>query len=245
LPEDLSTRDLDLIVRVLFFGRSDCEFTERAFHHLQKLGCETTFIKSSKRGAVLPGVVDDWEGEFIFCFRSMFVLPKKLLIKAMIGAVNFHPAPVEYPGSGCLNFALYENASQYGVTAHVMNEKIDSGPILECRRFPLLKTDTVSTLLKKTHLELLDLFLDVASDLVRGGSSALAKKASDSSGERWRGEATKIKDLELLRIVPIDVSEDELLRVIRATHTENFPTLINLHGFEFVLKAPHKSAGEV
>jgi hypothetical protein len=227
-------------VRVLFFGRSGCDATEKALTLLKALGCEVYFVKSKGRGEGLPEDVRCWDGEYIFCFRSLFVLPKFLLDKATVAAVNFHPAPVEYPGSGCLNFALYDNAKQYGVTAHVMNEKVDNGAILACHRFPILPTDTVDTLLERTHLKLLNLFFDVVTDLVLGGKDALDKKIVSSVGEKWRGEATRMKDLERLQVIPVGISEIEIEKVIRATYTENFPPYIRLHGYDFVLKSPHK-----
>jgi methionyl-tRNA formyltransferase len=227
-------------VRVLFFGRSGCEGTSKALSLLKTLGCEITFVKSKGRGEGLPEDIGYWEGDYIFCFRSLFVLPKYLIEKAKIAAVNFHPAPVEYPGSGCLNFALYDNASQYGVTAHIMNEKVDNGAILKCQRFPIMPSDTVDTLLERTHLKLLNLFIDVAVELILGGAKSLEAMISSSNAEKWRGEATKMKDFEKLQVVPLSVTEVELQKIIRATYTENFPPYIDLHGYQFVLKSPIK-----
>ena len=36
----------------------------------------------------------------------------------------------KYPGSGCINWALYDNAEDFGVTAHLMT-KVDDGPIIK------------------------------------------------------------------------------------------------------------------
>ena len=227
-------------VRVLFFGRSGCEGTSKALSLLETLGCDITFVNSKGRGESLPEDIGYWDGDFIFCFRSLFVLPKYLIDKAKIAAVNFHPAPVEYPGSGCLNFALYDNASKYGVTAHVMNEKVDNGAILRCERFPILPSDTVDSLLERTHFKLLSLFVEIATDLILGGKKSLDEMVLAASSEKWRGEATKMKDLEKLQVVPLDVSEFQLKNIIRATYTENFPPYIKLHGYEFVLKSPSK-----
>jgi methionyl-tRNA formyltransferase len=71
----------------------------------------------------LPENIEWWRDDYIFCFRGYFLLPKSLLDRASVAAINFHPAPAKYPGSGCLNWALYDNANTYGTTAHLMNEK--------------------------------------------------------------------------------------------------------------------------
>jgi len=44
--------------------------------------------------------------------------------------VNVHPAPPEYPGLHPHAFAFADHAKTYGVTAHVMEERVDQGPIL-------------------------------------------------------------------------------------------------------------------
>ena len=227
-------------IRVLFLGRSQCDATDKALAHLKRLGFEITFVKSKGRGEGLPEDIGHWEGEYILCFRSLFLLRKYLLDKAKIAAVNFHPAPPEYPGSGCLNFALYDGAKEYGVTAHLMNEKIDNGQILECRRFPILKNDGVDSLLERTHLKLLDLFFDVTTGIGTAGKEYIDALLSRSKHESWRGLARRMSELEKLQTVPMNISEEELARVIRATFTESFPPRIVLHGYVFELKSPNK-----
>ena len=229
-------------VRVLFFGRTGCEATEKALTHLKALKCQVTFVESNRRGESLPKDTMAWKGEFIFSFRSLFVLPKQLLEKATIAAVNFHPGPPEHPGTGCINFALYEGDLEFGVTAHIMNDKVDNGPILECRRFSIFPEDSVDSLLLRTHLELLGLFLDVVTDLVSRGPEGLKEKATLSSGEKWTGVAKKIGDLNTLGMVGLNTTRTELERLVRATNTEKFPTRILLHGYEFRLHSSRPSS---
>ena len=146
--------------RVLFFGRAKCAATEELLSKLVRYGFDVTFVKSHKRGEKLPEDIYCWEGQYIVCFRSLFILPKRLIDKASIAAINFHPAPPEYPGSGCINFALYDEVSEYGVTAHVMNELVDNGKIFEVRRFPVTPFDNLPSVLSRTHSELLNLCSD-------------------------------------------------------------------------------------
>ena len=63
--------------------------------------------------------------------------------KSKTAAINFHPASPEYPGTGCNNFALYENAGEYGVTCHYMAPKADTGKIIKVKRFPVFANDDV------------------------------------------------------------------------------------------------------
>ena len=70
---------------------------------------------------------------------------------------QFSSPPSVYPGSGCLNFALFEDAKYYGVTAHHMNEKIDDGDIIMLKNF-LFREKITLRVLKKTYIELYNLF---------------------------------------------------------------------------------------
>ena len=223
---------------MLFFGRNECDATLKARLHLEKLGFCINFVSSNVRGEPLPKGTDYWSGDYIFCFRSLFILPKYLIDRARIASINFHPAPTEYPGSGCLNFALYDNADNYGVTAHLMNEKVDNGKILECRRFPIVKSDTVDSLLARTHLELLELFYDVTAGIRIHGVKYIEEKLLESAHEHWNGEARKLSELNKLKIINIHATKHEMERVIRATYTELYPPKVILHGFEFFLKKP-------
>nr|WP_011899475.1 formyltransferase family protein [Vibrio anguillarum]CAJ87702.1 putative methionyl-tRNA formyltransferase [Vibrio anguillarum serovar O2] len=226
--------------RVLFFGREKCVGTEALLKKLVRCGFDVTFVKSRKRGEVLPEDIYWWDGDYILCFRSLYVLPKQLLDKAKVAAINFHPAPPEYPGSGCVNFALYDNAAEYGVTAHIMNELVDNGDILEVRRFALTPCDDLSSVLSRTHNELCNLCLDFISGIYFLGGKFIEERLATSANEKWRGNARRLRELESLQKVNPNISEDELKRVVRATYIEGYPPVIELHGFKFCLELESK-----
>lgn len=226
----------DEVQSVLFFGKDGCFYSRQALQYLNLLGFNVRAVLSKNRTENLPDDIMSWEGDYIICFRSYFLLPKSLLDRASSAAINFHPAPVEYPGSGCLNWALYDNADTYGVTAHIMNEKIDNGPIVECRRFPIFEQDDVTSLLARAHLKTFDLLVDITTGLALEGKDFLEKKLRASSNERWAGKARKMFEIDNLQVVDPNCSKEELERIIRATFTPDFPPEIRLHGYKFVLK---------
>lgn len=232
------TRDVRLEpskYKVLFFGRKGCAGTQLAHSFLKTLGCQVELVESGKKGEELPAAAQSWSGDFIFCFRSYFILKKDLLDRAKVAAINFHPAPPEYPGSGCINFALYEGADEYGVTAHIMNEKVDNGTILRCIRFPILKQETLPTLLERTHFKLAQLFLDFTTDLFESAATGFEALNNIPQDEHWAGQARKIKELNHLQEVQTDISEKELHRRIRAFHLPPFPLYTILQGKRFIL----------
>ena len=72
--------------------------------------------------------------------------------------INFYPGPSEYPGIGCFNFALYNSASCFGATAHLMEEKVDSGKIIGVNRFKIWGNENVRFISKKTCISHLQLY---------------------------------------------------------------------------------------
>ena len=55
-----------------------------------------------------PEDIEWWKGDYIVSFLSPWVISNSLLNRAKKASINFHPAPPEYPGIGCTNFAIYE-----------------------------------------------------------------------------------------------------------------------------------------
>jgi methionyl-tRNA formyltransferase len=160
-------------------------------------------------GDPLPAEVLSWEGDYIISYLSRWVLSKKILDKARIAAINFHPASPAYPGIGCYNFALYDSALEYGVTCHHMEEKPDTGSIIAVTKFPIVKDDTVESLINKTYKLQFELFKQIMTLIV-------TNKELPISNGKWFREPYTRKDLEQLSIITQDMPEVEVERRIRA-----------------------------
>ena len=128
---------------LLFLGKADDADGVRALEFCQKNFARVTFCLG-KWGDPLPEEIRCWEGDYIISYLSRWVVPEDLLKRAKKAAINFHPASPEYPGIGCNNFALYENAKEYGVTCHHMASKVDTGKIIAVKRFPVYPEDDVA-----------------------------------------------------------------------------------------------------
>ena len=71
-------------------------------------------------------------------------LSAELLRAAAIGVLNVHPGLLpKYRGATCCEWAIYRD-DPIGVTAHFMDEGIDSGPIVLTRRLAVRKGQTYS-----------------------------------------------------------------------------------------------------
>jgi methionyl-tRNA formyltransferase len=213
---------------VLFLGKKDDEHVERALKF-----CRLSFSHVEAHlggwGDPLPADIGSWQGEFVISYLSRWVVPETLLNRAGIAAINFHPASPAYPGIGCNNFALYEEASEYGVTCHHMASRVDTGAIIAVKRFPLLASDSVASLLARTYDYQLALFYEIASLIVEG-------KPLPVSDERWTRKPFSRKEFnELGRILP-GMTKEEIAKRVRATTFGRWKPVVDLHGFVFELR---------
>lgn len=214
---------------VLFLGKERDEHVAAALEFCQSNFTDVT-AHLGKWGDPLPEAVGGWDGDYIISYLSRWVVPEHLLNRATFAAINFHPASPEYPGIGCNNFALYEEAREYGVTCHHMTSHVDTGAIIAVERFPVFASDNVATLLSRTYAYQLVLFYEVVSSILEG------KKLPESE-ERWaRRPFTRREFNELGRITP-DMTKEEIAKRIRATTFGRWRPALELQGFVFELRS--------
>lgn len=165
--------------------------------------------------------------DVVISYLSPWIIPKAVLRNTKLYNINFHTGPSEYPGIGCVNFAIYNGEKEYGVICHHMNEKVDTGEIIKSVRFPVLESDTVFSLTERCYVNLLILFEDVLESLLNTGC---LPKAS----ERWKRKPYTRRELEDLCKISSDMSKDEVKRRIRATEYPGMPgAYIDLFGQRF------------
>ena len=213
---------------LLFLGKADDPDCARALEFCRQNFTHVTYCLG-KWGDPLPDEIRHWEGDYLISFLSRWVIPEELLKRAKKAAINFHPASPEYPGIGCNNFALYENAVEYGVTCHHMATKVDTGRIISVRRFPVHPADDVAALLKRTYENQIALFLEIAQLMAEGKDLPL-------SHETWtRPPFTRKQFNELFKITP-DMSKEEIGRRVRAVSYGSWQPYVEIEGFRFEYK---------
>ena len=213
---------------ILFMGAQGNPQTEKALKFL-KVHFSNITVYLGEWKEPLPEAAYDWKGDYIISYFSRWIVPPKILRNAKLAAINFHPASPDYPGIGCNNFALYDGASEYGVTCHHMLASVDTGEIIKYKYFPLFAKENVDTILTRTHDYLLILFYEVISILAETGELPKCQKS-------WSREPyTRAQLNELSRLNP-NMSVDEFERRIRATSFNQWRPQVNIHGHTFELK---------
>lgn len=161
--------------------------------------------------AELTGASPDW----LISFLSPWIVRKQTLDRCG-QAINFHPGPVEYPGTGCYNFALYEEARTYGAVCHHMLPRVDTGKIVMERRFPILSDDSVETLKLRTMETMVGMFRDIVERIVAGERLPVA-------ATHWTREPFTRRRMEALKTIRPTMPPDEVCRRIRATTYPGYP----------------------
>ena len=213
---------------LLFLGKADDPDCARALEFCRGAFERLTYCLG-KWGDPLPENIRNWEGDYIVSYLSRWVVPGALLRRASKAAINFHPASPEYPGIGCNNFALYEDAKEYGVTCHHMAPKVDTGRIIAVRRFPVLPDDDVAALLRRTYENQIALFFEIVQLMADG-------KPLPVSNETWTRPPFNRKQFNELFCITPDMPEDEIARRVRAVSYQSFQPYVELSGFRFEYK---------
>lgn len=98
-------------------------------------------------------------------------IKKPLIEGPNSGCINFHPAILpDWKGCGGYNIAILKKLPQWGVTAHYVDETIDTGKIIKVNLFDFdYKTATAQSLEKVTQEELMNLYKEVLLEVKEKG----------------------------------------------------------------------------
>lgn len=218
-------------MKISLFTKKDKPLVEKVISHLKDRCKELSVYRGSIDDKDFPTEAWNEEPDLIISYLSPWIIPWKFLIKAKYGGINFHPGPSEYPGIGCFNFAIYNQEKNYGVVAHLMEERVDRGKIIALRRFPLLESYSVEDLSLKSYKELFLLFSEVIE-------SILKKEALPDCREVWKRKPYTRRDLEELFRIDFKMSKDETAKRIKADTFPNMPgAYIDISGYRFEQKS--------
>jgi len=170
----------------------------------------------------------------LVAFVTQVIVPPAILGKLGYGAFNFHPGPPSYPGWAPAHFALYDEAKEFGATAHVMIEEVDAGPIVNVALFPIPADISVLGLEGLAYAQLAFLFWRMAKRLASDPEPPPALPLQWGNKKYYRSTYRAMCE------IPLDIPKSEFdrrLRIFGGNHFGMAPT-INLHGVEFRAMPP-------
>lgn len=198
------------------------KFLRKNFDHVD--------VFKGKRGDSFPGQAYNRKYDICVSYMSPWVIPADLLSTIREFSINFHPGTPEYRGIGCTNFAIYNNEPKYGVTAHLMMPKIDSGRIVHVKYFEILREYTLVDITQKCYEYILKQFCEVFNYYLKNGALPYA-------GVEWSKHLYTRTELDRLCQIKKTMSPEEVKRRIKATNFPNMPkAYIKMFGYRFEYK---------
>lgn len=98
-------------------------------------------------GDALLDRIGEWEPDLVILSGLMRLLPPRVVEALAPRLLNTHPAFLpEFPGAHAVRDALSAGVSQTGASIIVVDDGVDSGPILARERVPIVAGDTQASL---------------------------------------------------------------------------------------------------
>lgn len=169
----------------------------------------------------------EYNPDILISYMSPWIIPEEVLHRTKLWNINFHPGPPNYAGIGCTNFAIYNREKIYGVTAHLMEKKVDSGKIIGVKRFLILETDNLYSVTLKSYGFMLSLFFEIVDYILKNNRIP-------ECDEKWGKAPYNRKQLEELCQIKPKMSKEEVKRRIEATQFPDMPgAYITLFNYKF------------
>lgn len=113
-------------------------------------------------------LVAEFEPDLVVCAGFMRILGSAFLARHRV--VNTHPALLPaFPGAHAVRDALAYGVKLTGVTVHVVDEGVDTGPVIAQAAVPVLDGDTEDSLHQRIKDVEQPLFVDAVGRLARAG----------------------------------------------------------------------------
>jgi phosphoribosylglycinamide formyltransferase-1 len=175
-------------LRALLEASEDAEFPARVvaigadrdadgFSHAEEFGIPTFSVALSNFpdreawGDALLEEIEIWSPDLVILSGFMKLLPPRVVDTLSPRLINTHPAFLpEFPGAHAVRDAITAGAAETGASVIVVDNGVDSGPIIAQRRIPILPGDTEASLhdrIKPVERELvIQTVLDIANGAI-------------------------------------------------------------------------------
>ena len=121
--------------------------------HAQSRGIPTfvvspsAFDSRSAWGEELIQTIATYSPDLVVCAGFMRILPANVVQAFSPNLINMHPALLPlYPGAHAVRDALADGAVVTGASIHVVDEGVDTGPVIAQEQVDVLPDDTESSL---------------------------------------------------------------------------------------------------
>ena len=173
-------------LRALLEASQDAEFPARVvavgadrdaegFAHAEEFGIPTfsvalsSFADREAWGDELLSQVQSWAPDLVVLSGFMKLLPPRVVEALSPQLINTHPAYLpEFPGAHGVRDALAAGVSETGASVIVVDNGVDSGPIISQQRVPVLSGDTEHDLHDRIKFVERELLVQAVLDIANG-----------------------------------------------------------------------------
>ena len=199
--------------------------SDKEKHEFSEQGIQIP-IEVAPRGAELE-VLRKRQGELLLSIGWHRVFKPEFIQQVPL-IVNIHPSLLPKYRGWALNWALVNGDNEHGLTAHIVDQGVDTGPILLQRKISLSKFDTYRSLLRKLIEAHLGFLPEVLQKLKSGELVLLPQDENTASAPPRRTP----KDSEIDPSKPLT----ELYDSIRASDPDAFPAYFFIEGQKVCIK---------
>jgi phosphoribosylglycinamide formyltransferase-1 len=129
----------------------------------------TSFASREAWGDELLAQLREWQPDLVVLSGLMRLLPAQLVAEYAPAIINTHPAYLpEFPGAHGVRDALAARVAQTGASVIVVDNGVDTGPILAQRRVPIEAGDTEATLHERIKPVERELLIQTVRDIASG-----------------------------------------------------------------------------
>jgi phosphoribosylglycinamide formyltransferase-1 len=110
-----------------------------------------------------------WEADLVILSGFMRLLPPRVVEALSPALLNTHPAYLpEFPGAHAVRDALAAGVTETGASVIVVDNGVDTGPVVAQRRVPVLPGDTEARLHDRIKVVERQLLVDIVLDIANG-----------------------------------------------------------------------------
>jgi len=169
-----ASHDADFPARVVAIG---ADRDADGFAHAEAFGIPTfsvalsSFDDREAWGDELLTQVQYWQPDLVILSGFMKLLPPRVVHALAPNLINTHPAYLpQFPGEHAVRDALAAGVTETGASVIIVDDGVDSGPIISQERVPVRPGDTESSLHERIKAVerrlLLQAVLDIANSRV-------------------------------------------------------------------------------
>jgi phosphoribosylglycinamide formyltransferase-1 len=173
-------------LRALLEASEDAEFPARVvavgadrdaegLAHAERFGISTfqvalsSYASREEWGDALLEAIEVWAADLVILSGFMKLLPPRVVHALAPGLINTHPAYLpEFPGAHAVKDAVAAGATQTGASVIVVDDGVDTGPIIAQERVPVLPDDTEDTLHERIKVVERRLLVQTVLDIANG-----------------------------------------------------------------------------